>query len=159
MGSISGWGTKILHAMQPKKKKNIYIYTHIHTLQSLCVLAQWELMIIKATSILPRTWHFTYVIVFHSHNNPKRKVLSLSFENWQTKVSWIQKILWRQEWIPSPVFLPGEFHGQRSLAGYSPWGFRVGHDWMTKHKLRLERLRYLICLSPQEKSRHIPNPI
>ena len=26
------------------------------------------------------------------------------------------------------VFLPGEFHGQRSLAGYSPWGRRVGHD-------------------------------
>ena len=27
---------------------------------------------------------------------------------------------WRREWLPSPVFLPGEFHGQRSLAGYSP---------------------------------------
>ena len=27
-----------------------------------------------------------------------------------------------------PVFLPGEFHGQRSLVGYSPWGHRVGHD-------------------------------
>ena len=29
---------------------------------------------------------------------------------------------WRREWQPTPVFLPGEFHGQRSLAGYSPWG-------------------------------------
>ena len=29
---------------------------------------------------------------------------------------------WRQEWQPTPVFLPGEFHGQRRLAGYSPWG-------------------------------------
>ena len=27
----------------------------------------------------------------------------------------------RREWLPSPVFLPGEFHGHRSLAGYSPW--------------------------------------
>ena len=26
-----------------------------------------------------------------------------------------------REWQPTPVFLPGEFHGQRSLAGYSPW--------------------------------------
>ena len=26
------------------------------------------------------------------------------------------------EWQPSPIFLPGEFHGQRNLAGYSPWG-------------------------------------
>ena len=27
-----------------------------------------------------------------------------------------------REWLPTPVFLPGEFHGQRSLVGYSPWG-------------------------------------
>ena len=32
---------------------------------------------------------------------------------------WIEKILWRA-WQPTPVFLPGESHGQRSLAGYSP---------------------------------------
>ena len=31
----------------------------------------------------------------------------------------------------TPVFLPGESHGQRSLAGYSPWCRRVGHDWVT----------------------------
>ena len=28
----------------------------------------------------------------------------------------------RREWLPTPIFLPGESHGQRSLAGYSPWG-------------------------------------
>ena len=31
---------------------------------------------------------------------------------------------WRRAWLPTPIFLPGEFHGQRSLAGYSPWGHR-----------------------------------
>ena len=35
---------------------------------------------------------------------------------------WVRKIPWRREWQPIPVFLPGEFHGQKSLAGYSPWG-------------------------------------
>ena len=30
---------------------------------------------------------------------------------------------------PTPGFLPGEFHGQRSLVGYSPWSCRVGHNW------------------------------
>ena len=30
---------------------------------------------------------------------------------------WVGKILWRREWLPTTVFLPGEFHGQRSLAG------------------------------------------
>ena len=36
--------------------------------------------------------------------------------------SWIRKIPWRREWPPTPVLLPEKFHGQRSLAGYSPWG-------------------------------------
>ena len=35
---------------------------------------------------------------------------------------WVGKIPWRRAWHPTPVFLPGESHGQRSLAGYSPQG-------------------------------------
>ena len=35
---------------------------------------------------------------------------------------WVGKIPWRRAWQPTPVFLPGESYGQRSLAGYSPWG-------------------------------------
>ena len=42
---------------------------------------------------------------------------------------WGRKIPWRRERQPTPVFLPGEFHGQRSLAGPSPWGHkRVEYD-------------------------------
>ena len=36
---------------------------------------------------------------------------------------WVGKIPWRREWLPTPVFWPGEFHGL-----YSPWGHRVGQD-------------------------------
>ena len=36
--------------------------------------------------------------------------------------SWVEKIPWRREWLPTPVFLPGEFHGQRSLMDYSLQG-------------------------------------
>ena len=35
---------------------------------------------------------------------------------------WVGKISWRRKWQPIPVFLTGESHGQRSLAGHSPWG-------------------------------------
>ena len=35
-----------------------------------------------------------------------------------------RKIPWRREWLPIPVFLPGKSHGQRSLAGYSPWSHK-----------------------------------
>ena len=35
---------------------------------------------------------------------------------------WARKILWRRAWQPTPVFLPGEFNGQRRLVGLSPCG-------------------------------------
>ena len=37
----------------------------------------------------------------------------------------VRKIPWRRKWQPTPVFLPGKSHGQRSLTGYSPWGHKV----------------------------------
>ena len=37
---------------------------------------------------------------------------------------WVRKIPWRRKWQPTPVFLPGKSRGQRSPAGYSPWGHK-----------------------------------
>ena len=37
-------------------------------------------------------------------------------------IPWVGKSHWRRAWQPTPVFLPGESHGQRSLVGYSLWG-------------------------------------
>ena len=51
-----------------------------------------------------------------SQCRPCRRYKRHSFDPWNRKVLWSRK---RQ---PAPVFLPGEFHRQRSLAGYSPWG-------------------------------------
>ena len=47
--------------------------------------------------------------------------------------SCIRKIPWRRKWLPIPVFLPGEFHGQRNLAGYSAWGRKKSDttEWLT----------------------------
>ena len=45
------------------------------------------------------------------------------------------KIPWRRKWQPTPVFLPGESHGRRSLAGYSPWGCRESDsEWLSTCK-------------------------
>ena len=42
--------------------------------------------------------------------------------NQETQVHlWVGKIPWRRQWLPTPVFLPGEFYGQKSLASYSSW--------------------------------------
>ena len=42
------------------------------------------------------------------------------------------KVPWIRKWQPTPVFLPGKFHGQSSLAGYSPWS-RTESDMTEKH--------------------------
>ena len=49
---------------------------------------------------------------------------------------WIGKIPWRREWLPTPVFWPGEFHGQRRLEGYGPWGCKEADttEWLSKKK-------------------------
>ena len=44
---------------------------------------------------------------------------------------WVRKMPWRRTWQPTPVFLPGKSHGQRSLAGYSPRGCKESD--MTEH--------------------------
>ena len=50
---------------------------------------------------------------------------------------------WRRKWQPTPVFLPGESHGQRSLAGYSPWGRK---EWDSTEQLSTRSLPGPSCL-------------
>ena len=67
---------------------------------------------------------------------PKSKVLNMRLPWWLRSKEpagrcrrcrfspWVCKIPWRRKWKPTPVFLPGESDGQRSLVGYSSWGHR-----------------------------------
>ena len=48
---------------------------------------------------------------------------------------WVRKIPWKRKWQPTSVFLPGKFHGQRRLSGYSPWGCKESDTtWWLKSK-------------------------
>ena len=52
--------------------------------------------------------------------------------------AWIRKIPWRRAWQRTPVFLLGESQGQRSLAGYSPWGCKESDmTEVTQHSLQM----------------------
>ena len=42
---------------------------------------------------------------------------------------------WRRKWQPIPLFLPGKFHGQRNLVGYSPWSFKESDTTEWQHTL------------------------
>ena len=53
-------------------------------------------------------------------------------------------IPWRREWLSTPVFLPGEFHGQRSLVGYNPWSCKQS-DITEQLTLSLPSALPLLC--------------
>ena len=57
---------------------------------------------------------------------------------------WVRKIPWRKEWQPTAVFLPGESHGQKSLAGYSPWGHRRVRRLSTQHTWEIENISLIV---------------
>ena len=61
---------------------------------------------------------------------------------------WGGKIPWRREWQPTPVFLPGEFHGQRSLADYSPQGHKELDmtEYNTFHTVQYNLISYLFYI-------------
>ena len=50
---------------------------------------------------------------------------------------WVEKIPWGRKWQPTPVFMPGKFHGQRSLLGYSLQGCKELNmtEWLSMHTL------------------------
>ena len=69
---------------------------------------------------------------------------------------WVGKILWRREWQPTPVFLLGEFHGQRSLAGYSPWGLKES-DMTERLMLSLSFFQSISHINLSKWVRKIPD--
>ena len=59
---------------------------------------------------------------------------------------WVGKIPWRRKWQPTPVLLPGDSNGQRSLVGYSPWSSKESDttEWLHFHftpKKKLTKLK------------------
>ena len=83
-------------------------------LSFLKIIFDWEILKLKGA-----------FLVAQSVKNPPA-VQEMGFD------PWVRKIPWRRKWQPTPVFLPGESHGQRSLVGYSPGVTRVGYDLVTK---------------------------
>ena len=60
---------------------------------------------------------------------------------------WVGKVPWRRERLPTPVFLPGKYHGQRGIVGYSSWGHkRVGYNLVTKHFQHPSKLKLSLLL-------------
>ena len=67
-------------------------------------------------------WTFPGYITLPGNLNGKKSACQCRRHRRHEFNPWLRKIPWRRKWQPTPVFFPEEFHGQRSLAVYSPWG-------------------------------------
>ena len=78
------------------------------------------------------TYIHTYILCFPG--DPVIQNMLAMQEMWVQSLG--QENPWSRKWQPTPVFLPGKFHGQRSLVGSSPWGCkRVSYDLAMKQHL------------------------
>ena len=91
--------------------KNIYIHIYIIFHSSFYVFQQFRASILMS-SFQGLPWWLSSKESACQCRRPKRQGLD----------PWVRKIPWRRAQQPTPVFLLGESHGQRSLVGYSPWG-------------------------------------
>ena len=113
------------------------VVPRLSTAQHICII--WCIERGRETSMFMRernTCKHTHIIYVHiccclGASLPAQLVKNppAMQETWDQ--SWVRKMPWKRKWLPTLVFLSGKSHGQWSLAGYSPWGHRVRHDWAT----------------------------
>ena len=74
-----------------------------------------------------------------------------AFQNRRCRFNpWVKKIPWRWKWQPTPVFLSGKSHRQRSLAAYSPWGQK-------RVRCGFKQLNSFLCFSSNYQSQEDHN--
>ena len=78
-----------------------------------------------------KTWTSSFTAAWYSIVRLPRWLSGKAF-GCHSQETWVGKIPWRRKQLPSPVFWPGKFHGQRSLAGYSPWVTK-SWTWLSMH--------------------------
>ena len=84
--------------------------------------------------VSPRFWKaLAYNVRFPCGSVVKNPPANAGDSGYAGSIPGAWKIPWRRKWQPPPVFLLGKSQGQRSLAGCSLWGRRVGHDWVTEN--------------------------
>ena len=79
-------------------------------------------------------WQSWFQLVLHLAQHFARCTLHIRLQHRRPMFDpWVGKIPWRRKWQPTPLILPGASHGQRSLAGYSPWGCKEldTTEWLT----------------------------
>ena len=104
-----------------------HTYIHTHTIILSCLSLMLHLEKVKATHSSTLAWKIPWM---EEPGGLQFMGLLRVGHDWVTSLSLFTFMHWRRKWQPTPVFLPGESQGQKSLVGCHLWGsHRVGHDW------------------------------
>ena len=103
---------------------------HLHKTCTTLQVAQSKLQVV-CPSCGPRIWSQLWAFSRGTYGKESTSQCRRCKRQWSDP--WMGKIPWRRKWHPSPVCLPGESHGQRSLLGYRPWGPSRVHDRSDTH--------------------------
>ena len=102
------------------------------------------------------------IVLWSSSNLLGKNLLNLSLPSSKYLLGTDYGPDWRREWHSTPVFLPGEFHGQRSLAGYSPWGCieshtteQLTHTHTCAHTQARNHISHLLLLTNSPKKHYL----
>ena len=111
------WSVNIIAALEPSSQPSAIIWLHIWS-SCFHFFPKGNLTIfLKWLKFHLYNWEVLYASNKESSCQCKRRKR-------QEFSPWVRKIPWSRKWHPTPVFLPGKFHGQRSLVGYGPWGHK-----------------------------------
>ena len=142
----SKWASKC------EKRIKCLVSIHLHC-TSLCpddVLLPVESLVFSQMPGTSQCSMYVYIYIFSPTSEGGLVVKNLSANAGDARLwfdPWVGKIYWRKKWQPTPlVFLLEKSQRQRSLAGYSPWGHRVGHA-LAQHTVNAELLRIIPQLS------------
>ena len=110
--------------MVPQEVKQCCAFTHHGAYM---IVIETVIEQVRAPLLLQR-WNMCHNVIMISErilwHSGKESACQCQRHKWCSFNLWVGKMPWRKEWQPTPVFLLGKSHGQRSLAGYSPWGHK-----------------------------------
>ena len=118
--------------MVPQEVKQCCAFTHHGAYM---IVIETVIEQVRAPLLLQR-WNMCHNVIMISErilwHSGKESACQCQRHKWCSFNLWVGKMPWRKEWQPTPVFLLGKSHGQRSLGGYSPWGLKESD--MTEHR-------------------------
>ena len=125
------WEKKSSNSVSPKKESVKFALHPRWTVSGHASAAQWDLRASSEVRLITHpkwTWASLVALV-------AKKLLAKAGDTRDAgSYPWVGKVSWKRWWQPTPVFLPGEAHGQRSPVGYSPQGSsQMRLKWLSTH--------------------------